>query len=159
MSRHSPPPLPVAADRLSVGIVAARFNPALIDPLLRTVQARLLAAGVRPRRLRVVRVPGSHELPVAALWLAASGRCDCVVALGVLIKGGTAHHRIVGQAVTDALQRVALATRVPVVNGVLVVETPAQAAARCRGRLNRGTEFAGAALEMAALRRTAGRRA
>jgi 6,7-dimethyl-8-ribityllumazine synthase len=136
-----------------LGLVAARFNEEFVDGLLAGVEARLRAAGVKPAHLTVVRVPGSHEVPWAAQALALTGRFDCVVALGVLIAGATNHHDMVGQSVSHALQRVAIATHVPVINGVIVVNSPAQARARCVGRINRSAEFAGAALEMAALRR------
>lgn len=139
--------------RFRFGIAAARFNEDLVGALLDRVQAALRAAGVRDARVTVVRVPGSHEVPWAAQALARTRRYDCVIALGVLIAGDTNHHEMVGESVSHALQRVALATRVPVVNGVLVVNTRAQARARCTGRINRGAEFAAAALEMAALRR------
>jgi 6,7-dimethyl-8-ribityllumazine synthase len=100
-----------------------------------------------------VRVPGSHEVPWAVQRLAAQGRRDCVIGLGVLIAGDTRHHELVADSVSHALQRVALATGVPVINGVMAVGTAAQARARCTGRINRGAEFAAAALEMAALKR------
>ena len=60
---------------------------------------------------------------------------------------------MVGESVSQALQRVALDTRVPAINGVIVAATPAQARARCTGKINRGAEFAAAALEMAALKK------
>ena len=151
---HSPPP---DGRRCRIGIVAARFNAALVDALLATVRRELQAAGVSGRCLEVVRVPGSHEVPVVAHWLAQDG-CDCVVALGVLIKGATTHHTMVGAAVAGALQSVALDTGVPVINGVIVVENRKQAEERSRGRINRGREFAHAALEMAALKRARGGR-
>ena len=139
---------------LRFGVVAARFNQTLVDGLLARAQAALAAAGVRAGDVQVVRVPGSHEVPWAAQELAARGRFDCVIALGVLIGGDTNHHEMVGESVSHALQSVALATRVPVINGVIVTHTLAQARARCLGRIDRGPEFAHAALEMAALRRT-----
>jgi len=135
------------------GIVAARFNEALVDGLLARVREGLAAAGVKPANIRVVRVPGSHEVPWAAQALARKPRFDCIVGLGVLIAGDTNHHEMVGESVSHALQRVALKTRVPVINGVIVVNSLAQAKARCTGKINRGAEFAQAALEMAALRR------
>jgi 6,7-dimethyl-8-ribityllumazine synthase len=140
-----------AAFRL--GIAAARFNEELVDGLLARVETRLRAAGVKASHLTVVRVPGSHEVPRAAHALALTGRYHCVIALGVLIGGDTSHHEMVGQSVSHALQRVALDTRVPVINVVIVVRSRAQAKARCVGRINRGAEFAAAALEMAAWRR------
>lgn len=152
MSRHTPTPLALDGGPFSIGIACARFNPALVDALLDRVNLGLRAAGVRENRIELVRVPGSNELPVAAHWLAARGH-DCVVALGVLLKGGTSHHGIVAQGVTVALQQVALARGVAVINGVVVATSWKQAAERCAGRIDRGAEFARAALEMAALKR------
>jgi 6,7-dimethyl-8-ribityllumazine synthase len=152
MSRHTPAPLAIDGAPFSFGIACARFNPELVDGLLARVDRGLRAAGVRAKRLELVRVPGSHELPVAAHWLAARGH-DCVIALGVLLKGGTSHHEVVAQGVTHALQQVALTRGVAVINGVVVAETWKQAADRCTGRIDRGAEFARAALEMAALKR------
>jgi 6,7-dimethyl-8-ribityllumazine synthase len=133
-----------------IGIVAARFNEALVDGLLARVDAGLRASRVKAANITVVRVPGSHEVPWAAQALAR--RSDCVIGLGVLIAGDTSHHEMVGASVSQALQGVALATRVPMINGVLVVNSLAQAKARCTGKINRGAEFAAAALEMAALK-------
>jgi 6,7-dimethyl-8-ribityllumazine synthase len=138
---------------LSFGIVAARFNGDLVDGLLARVQAGLASAGVKPSKITLVRVPGSHEVPWAAQALAERERPDCVICLGVLIGGDTSHHEMVGQSVSHALQRVALDARTPVINGVIVADTRVQAAARCIGRINRGAEFAAAALEMAALKK------
>jgi 6,7-dimethyl-8-ribityllumazine synthase len=135
------------------GLAAACFNGPLADGLLARVEARLRAAGVKAGDITTVRVPGSHEVPWAAHALARTGRYDCVIALGVLIAGDTNHHEMVGQSVSQALQSLALETRVPAINGVIVANTLAQAKARCVGRINRGAEFAEAALAMAALRR------
>jgi 6,7-dimethyl-8-ribityllumazine synthase len=95
---------------------------------------------------------------VAAQWLAQGGKRDCVISLGVLIGGDTNHHEMVGQSVSQALQRVALSTHTPVINGVIVANTLKQAQARCLGSINRGAEFARAALEMAALSRAIGQK-
>jgi len=75
-----------------------------------------------------------------------------VIALGVLIGGDTNHHEMVGQSVSHALQGIAVTTGVPVINGVIVTDTLAQAKARTTGKINRGAEFAHAALAMAALK-------
>lgn len=150
MSFDSPTSTPVHGAPFSFGIVAARYNPALADALLHNVVGQLTAAGVKEGRIRIVRVPGSHEVPWAAQALAGK-KFDCVIALGVLIGGDTNHHEMVGTSVSHALQQVALATRTPVINGVIVTENLKQAKARCLGTINRGAEFARAALEMAAL--------
>ena len=158
MSLSTPEPLALNGAKLSFGIVAARYNPDLVEALLRKVLSELADAGVNEKRIEVVRVPGSHEVPVAAQWLAQSGKRDCVIALGVLIGGDTNHHEMVGQSVSQALQQVALSTHTPVINGVIVANTLKQAQARCLGSINRGAEFARAALEMAALSRAIGQK-
>jgi 6,7-dimethyl-8-ribityllumazine synthase len=135
------------------GIAAARFNGELVDGLLARVLETLRQAGVKDTNLAVARVPGSHEVPWAAQALALGSQCDCVIALGVLIAGDTNHHEMVGDSVSHALQRVALETHTPAINGVIVANSTEQAKERCIGRINRGAEFANAALEMAALRR------
>lgn len=158
MSLSSPEPIAIKGAKLSFGLVASRYNPVLVEALLRSVLAGLEEAGVKEKRIQVLRVPGSHEVPVAAQWLAQKGRHDCVIALGVLIGGDTKHHEMVGQSVSHALQQVSLATSTPVINGVVVADTLKQAEARCLGPINRGAEFARAALEMAALNRAVGRK-
>jgi 6,7-dimethyl-8-ribityllumazine synthase len=154
MSRHSPPPEQVDASGFKIAIAAARFNGRLVDALLQRVRKGLARAGVKDRGVTVVRVPGSNELPLAARLLADRLRPDAVVALGVLIRGGTIHYELISAAASNGLQDVALSTRVPVINGIIVAENAAQARARCAGRLDRGSEFASAAVSMAALRRS-----
>lgn len=154
MSLDAPTPLSVSGADFRIGIVAARFNAVLVDALAGRAQTRLAAAGVPASAIETIRVPGSHEVPWAAQQLAATGRFDTVIALGVLIAGDTNHHEMVGEAVAHALMRVSLDTRVPVINGVIVVNTRAQAEARTTGAHDRGSEFAAAALEMAALKRS-----
>jgi 6,7-dimethyl-8-ribityllumazine synthase len=153
MSLAAPIDLSVQGSTFRVGVAAARFNTELVDALLTRVLERLFGAGVKEKSITVVRVPGAHEVPWASQMLARSGRRDVVIALGVLIGGDTSHHEMVGQSVSHALQGLSLDTRVPVINGVIVANTLAQAEERCRGRINRGAEFAAAALDMAALKR------
>ncbi len=156
MSFSRPEPIEIKGAKLSFGIVAARYNTDLVDALLTRVLAGLEEAGVKEKRVEILRVPGSHEVPVAAQWLSRDGRHDCVIALGVLIGGDTNHHEMVGQSVSHALQAVAISSGVPVINGVVVADTLKQAQARCLGPINRGAEFARAGLEMAALHRAQG---
>jgi 6,7-dimethyl-8-ribityllumazine synthase len=152
MSRQPPAIAALDGAPYSFGVVAARFNEDLVDGLMERLISELRAAGVKDSRLTVVRVPGSHEVPWAVHALAANDRRDCVIALGVLIGGDTSHHEMVGQSVSHALQRISIETRIPVINGVIVANTRAQAELRCTGEINRGAEFARAALEMAALK-------
>jgi 6,7-dimethyl-8-ribityllumazine synthase len=153
MSLASPKSVPVNGAALRFGMVAARFNERLVDGLLARVLEELRLAKVKTANVEVVRVPGSHEIPWAANIAAISRKCDCVIALGVLIAGDTNHHEMVGESVSHALQRIAIDTRIPVINGVIVANSLAQAEARCLGKINRSAEFAAAGLEMALLRR------
>ncbi len=153
MSGDSPVPKAVDASGFKIAIAAARFNERLVEALLLRVRRGLSSAGVRDRNVTVVRVPGSNELPLAARMLADSRRPDAVIALGVIIRGGTIHYELIANAAAGGLMEVALSARVPVINGVIVAENAAQARARCTGRIDRGAEFADAAVSMAALRR------
>ncbi|MBI5770562.1 MAG: 6,7-dimethyl-8-ribityllumazine synthase [Verrucomicrobia bacterium] len=153
MSLASPKPAAVDGAAFKIGIVAARFNGTLTEALLDRAHATLRAAGVKERNLTVLRVPGSHEVPWAADQLARTGGRHCVLALGVLIGGDTNHHELVGTSVSHALQRIAVDRGVPVINGVIVTDNLAQARARTVGKINRGVEFARAALAMAALKK------
>lgn len=151
MSLDAPKTQSIDGRGFAVGIVAARFNGSLVDALLENCLGVLKAAGAGTE---VVRVPGSSEVPVAALALARTGRFHAVIGLGVLIRGGTIHYEVIAESSAAALQRVALDTGLPVINGILTVENRMQAEERCRGDTNRGAEFAHAALEMATLFRS-----
>ena len=135
-------------------IVCARFNPPAVEPLLQRTLAVLREAGVREENIEVMRVPGSNEVPWGIQVLAESGRFDCCLGLGVVLRGGTVHFEIVAQTASHALQLVALKESVPVINGILVADTLEQALDRTEGRLDRGREFAEAALQMAQIRKT-----
>ena len=149
MSFDSPAALAVAASRLKVAIVAARFNEGLVDALLAQAQARFRAAGVKASNLKIARVPGSAELPFGAQAMLRHLRPHVVLALGVIIRGDTIHYQLVAEAAQQGLLRVGLDARTPVIAGLVVAENQAQAEARCRGAINRGAEFAQTALEMA----------
>ncbi len=136
------------------GVVVDHFTPALADALLGRFRAGLAVSGVPERSVQVVCVPGSHEVPWAAQQLARAGQFDCVVAIYVLIGGDAKHQEMVWGSVSHALQQVTLAMVVPVINGAIVTNTLAQAQARCTGRIDRGSEFTHAALEMAVLKRS-----
>lgn len=153
MSLAVPSTQSIAGAAFKVGIVASRFNETLVDGLLDRGLAELQSAGVKPAHVTLVRVPGSHEVPWAVGELVRKRGIDVVIALGVLIGGDTNHHELVAQSVSHALQRLALTSRVPVINGVIATDNLTQARARCLGRINRGVEFARAGLEMAALKR------
>ncbi|WP_163506875.1 6,7-dimethyl-8-ribityllumazine synthase [Fodinicola acaciae] len=117
---------PVDATGLRLGIVSTRWNHQLTDVLLE--RARIAAAESGVTDIVEARVAGSIELPVVAQALAR--QTDAVVALGVVIRGGTPHFEYVCDAVTAGLTRVALDESTPVGNGVLTCNTVEQAEAR-----------------------------
>ncbi|MGH7730210.1 MAG: 6,7-dimethyl-8-ribityllumazine synthase [Candidatus Eiseniibacteriota bacterium] len=142
------------ARRHRICLVAARINEAYVRRLVDAALDVLRHRGAAEGDLEVVWVPGSFELPLACRWAAASRRYDAVLAFGVLIRGETEHFRLVAEGATQGLQRVALETGVPVLNGVLATADAEQAAARTGGVVgNRGAEVALAAVQMAQLKR------
>lgn len=153
LERHGVPvqAAPVPAG-LSVVVLAARFNAAVVDRLVDGALEALIAAGLAPGQLRVVHVPGAWELPLAAELAVAEG-CDAVVALGCVIRGETGHYDVIVEQSARGLMDVGLRHRVPVANGVLACADEDQAWARAGGAHgNKGAEAAQAALAMAGLR-------
>ncbi len=134
------------------GIVVSRFNKEITDKLYANCVRTLKKHGVAKSRIRTVRVPGGFEIPWAAQELARTKRFDAVICLGAILKGQTPQNDYMSQATCTHIQRISLETRVPCILGVIVPNTYAQALARTRGRFDRGTEAALAALEMAGLK-------
>lgn len=130
------------------GIVAARFNSAIVDALLEGALKALEEHGITPRNIRIVRVPGAFEMPLAAQRLAQSRRYDALIALGAVIRGDTPHFEYVAGTCADGLARVALQQNIPVSFGVLTTNTVKQALLRTTPNNNKGAEAALAAMEM-----------
>jgi 6,7-dimethyl-8-ribityllumazine synthase len=134
---------------LRVVVIAASWHTLIMDGLLAGAQRALDAAGVA--EVTVVRVPGSFELPVAAARAAQQG-ADAVVALGVVIRGGTPHFEYVCEAATMGLTDVSVRSGVPVGFGVLTCDNEAQAFERAGlpgSREDKGAEAAEAAVATA----------
>ncbi|PDH28902.1 MAG: 6,7-dimethyl-8-ribityllumazine synthase, partial [Puniceicoccaceae bacterium MED-G31] len=102
----------------------------------------------------LIRVLGSNELPYAVSVLAKSGAFDGIIAIGLVIAGSTNHHNIIGNSCAQALHSISIETQIPIINGVTVVENQEQAEERAGEKLNRGREFANAALELVQFNRT-----
>jgi 6,7-dimethyl-8-ribityllumazine synthase len=149
MSGHgAPADEPVDCSSLSVGVVAARWHTEVMDGLLDGTRRALAAYSVQ--HVTEVRVPGTFELPVVAAELAATH--DAVVALGVVIRGGTPHFEYVCSAATDGLTRVAVDSGTPVGFGVLTCDDDEQALARAGledSTEDKGYDAAAAALHTA----------
>ena len=133
---------------LNIVIVAGSWHETIANGLLEGARRALEGAGAT---YRVVSVPGSFELPVVAKAALEAG-ADAVVALGVIIRGGTPHFEFVSSAATDGLTRVALDTGKPVGVGVLTLDDEAQGIDRAGlpgSREDKGFEAADAALRTA----------
>ena len=138
----------VDATGMEVVVVAGMWHEVITDGLIAGAERALDAAGAT---WRLVRVPGSFELPLASMAALEAG-ADAVVALGVIIRGGTPHFDFVSAAATDGLTRVALDAGKPVGFGVLTLDNEAQGLARAGlpGSVeDKGFEAADAALRTA----------
>jgi 6,7-dimethyl-8-ribityllumazine synthase len=130
-----------------IAVIASRYNEALVDSLVSHACATIEASGATAPIIE--RVPGAAELPFAAATLANHTNFDAIICIGVVIAGDTSHHEIIGDSTATALLNLSIAQKLPVINGILVVNNLAQAEARAGETINRGKEFAQAALEMA----------
>lgn len=149
MSGEGVPPLTVAdAKGLKLAVVAGRWHGAISEALI--AGAQRVAARAEIENVTLVRVAGAIELPVVAQALARTH--DAVVALGVVIRGGTPHFEYVCDAVTAGLTRVSLDESTPVGNGVLTADTEQQALDRAglpESVEDKGAEACAAALDTA----------
>ncbi len=158
MSGAGSPSLNLDAAGMRVVVVAASWHAQVMVGLLAGAVRALDRAGATHE---VVRVPGTFELPVVARAVATDG-VAAVVALGVVIRGGTPHFEYVCRAATDGLMRVALDTGVPIGFGVLTCDDEAQALDRAglhSSREDKGAEAVDAALSTALTLRSLSRSA
>ena len=149
MSGAGAPTIVVDGAGLRVAVVASSWHQDVMDGLLGGAQRGLADAGVTD--VTVVRVPGAFELPIAAMSAAGSG-VDAIVALGVVIRGGTPHFEYICQAATMGLTDVAIRSGIPVGFGVLTCDDEQQALDRAgleRSREDKGHEAATAAVATA----------
>ena len=145
----APTSQPFDAGDLRVAVVAASWHTRVMDGLVGGAERALAAYGIDDPE--IIRVPGTFELPVVAAALAQAGY-DAVVALGVVIRGGTPHFDYVCSAATDGLTRVALDHQVAVGFGVLTCDTEEQALDRAGldgSGEDKGWEATAAALDTA----------
>ena len=138
---------------LRIGIIAARFNDHIVVPLRDGARRALASAGVADADILEAWVPGAFELPLAAKALAETGKVDAVICLGTVIRGDTPHFDYVCGEAARGIQQAQLDTGVPVMFGVLTVNTEQQALDRVQGVVmtNKGEEAAEGAVEMAVL--------
>jgi 6,7-dimethyl-8-ribityllumazine synthase len=139
-----------------IGVAVARWNEVITQRLLWGVRGQLAASGVLDTDVDVFWVPGAFELPLAAKVMAGTGRYDAILALGCVIRGDTAHFEYVAGPAADGILRSQLETEVPIIFGVLTVESRRQALVRSVVDNdvvgdNKGAEAAATALEMIAV--------
>jgi len=139
----------VDAAGLRVGIVVSRFNADITEALLTGARAALLAHGAIEADIRTIHVPGAFEIGTIAAKMANSGKFDAIVCLGCVIRGDTAHFDYVCRGAMDAINAIAMRGEIGVGNGVLTVETHAQALQRVGGSHgHKGAEAALTAVEV-----------
>ena len=140
----------VAAPNAKVAVAIARFNSFINESLLEGAIDALKRIGqVKDENIIIVRAPGAYELPLVARRLAESKKFDAIVALGTVIRGGTAHFEYVAGEASSGLGKVAMDAEIPVAFGVLTTENIEQAIERAGTKAgNKGAEAALTALEM-----------
>ena len=132
-------------------IVAARFNKKITDGLLQGALKAFHEAGVPKARIKIVRVPGSWEIPFGVRWFASEPPA-AVVTLGAVIKHETTHDYWINHAIFPELQRLTEELMAPIALGIITCDSEKQAMARSRdNKDNRGYVAAKAAVEMAKL--------
>ncbi len=133
-------------------IVVGRFNAFVVESLLEGAVDTLKRHGVNEDNIRVIRVPGAFEIPLAVKRIAAQKKDDAIIALGAVIRGGTPHFEFVSGESSKGVAQVSLDYDLPVANGILTVNSIEQAVERSGTKMgNKGAEAALSALEMVSL--------
>lgn len=139
------------------GIVVSRFNEYITARLLDGALTLLKKAGVPEKNIQVVWVPGGLEVPFFCKQLKTLRRCDAVIALSCVIRGGTYHFECVSNELVRGIDQVALETGTPIASGVITAENLEQAIDRAGLKSgNKGEQAALAALEIASLKEQLG---
>ena len=137
---------------LRVGIVAARFNEFITSKLISGAEDDLLRHEVEEKDITLAWVPGAFEIPLAAKRMANSGKYDCVITLGAVIKGSTPHFDYVCAEVSKGVAHVGLESNIPVIFGVLTTNSIEEAIERAGTKAgNKGFDVAMTGIEMANL--------
>ena len=135
-------------------LVVARFNSFVVDSLQAGAIDALLRHGVAEKNISIVKVPGAFELPLVAKRLAESKKYDAVIALGAVIRGSTPHFDYVAGECAKGLGQVGMQQNLPVVFGVLTVDSIEQAIERAGTKAgNKGADAAMTAIELVSLLR------
>ena len=139
--------------RRNYALVASQYNPQFVQGLVDNTAKELMRLSPGSR-LVLHQVPGAFEIPLVVQEVATKAGADihAIIAVGVILQGETDHAEHIARAVTDALQQIALATRIPIINEVLSCKDAKQAEIRCLDpELNRGIEGARSAVSISNL--------
>lgn len=134
--------------KLSIGMVQARFNEDVTNALAAACRQELAALGVDEKNITHLLVPGALEVPCALQALAETEKYDALIALGCIIRGETYHFELVANESGSAVTRLALDYQLPIANAILTTENLLQAQAR---QEEKGRDAARVAVEMANL--------
>lgn len=137
--------------RLRIGIVVSEFHKDITGRLLDGALETLGACNVNKKNIRILRVPGSFEIPFGCFSLLKEKKYDAFIALGCIIKGETSHDVYIASAVSQGIMNLSLKYQKPISFGVVTTNNLAQAEARSTGKTNRGKDAALAAVSMALL--------
>jgi 6,7-dimethyl-8-ribityllumazine synthase len=147
-----------SANKGQYAIVVTRWNSFVVDHLQSGAIDALKRHGIKDDQITIVKAPGAYELPLVCQRLADKGDYDAIIALGAVIRGGTPHFDYVAGEAAGGLNSVALTMDIPVVFGVLTVDSIEQAIERSGTKAgNKGAEAAEVALEMVNLLDNIGR--
>ena len=141
-------------EELKIGIVVARFNDFITSKLLAGAVDALTRHNVSDDCIDVAWVPGAFEIPLIASKMASSGKYDAVICLGAVIRGNTSHYDYVCSEVSKGIAQVSMASKIPVMFGVVTTENIEQAIERAGTKAgNKGYDAALGAIEMVNLLR------
>ncbi|MDQ6955051.1 MAG: 6,7-dimethyl-8-ribityllumazine synthase [Mariprofundaceae bacterium] len=142
----------VDATGMKIGIIVSRFNADITEGLLDGALKALKEHGATDQMITIIHVPGALEIPTIASAMAQTGRYAALVCLGCVIKGDTAHFDHVCRVAMDSIGHIAECGDIAIANGILTVDTHAQAVDRIGGAHgHKGAEAALTAVEIAAL--------
>lgn len=145
----------LVSENQKFGIIVGRFNEFIGSKLLGGAIDTLKRHGVEEANIDIAWVPGAFEIPLIAKKMAKSKKYDAVICLGAVIRGATPHFDYVSGEVTKGVAQASLETEVPVIFGVLTVDTIEQAIERAGTKAgNKGSDAALTAIEMANLLKT-----
>jgi 6,7-dimethyl-8-ribityllumazine synthase len=140
------------AEGKKFAIVASRYNDFITEKLVGGALDALNRCGAKEKDIEIFKVPGAFEIPLVAQRVAATKRFDAIVCLGAVIRGATPHFDFVAAESSKGIAAVMMETGLPVIFGVITVDTIEQAIERAGAKLdNKGFSAAMSAVEMASL--------